>query len=67
MIEGMERVPAYGLQPGDVISSGETVVQTYAGVRTPRGKLHVVLDDPKGFRRCAIWGKYTLIGRRERV
>ena len=65
MLPGIERVEAYGLRPGDVITSGETVVETYAGARTPRGKLHVVLDGPRG-RRCAMWGKYTLIGRRER-
>lgn len=66
MREGIERVPAYGLRPGDVVSSGETVVETYAGIRTPRGKLQVVLDGPRG-RRSAIWGRYTLIGRQERV
>jgi hypothetical protein len=66
MQQGWERVAAYGLQRGDVISSGETVVETYAGALTPRGKLYVVLDGPRG-RRCALWGKYTLIGRRERT
>lgn len=66
MREGMERVPAYGLRPGDIISSGETVVETYAGARTPRGKLHVILDSERG-RRCALWGRYTLIGREARA
>lgn len=58
-----DRIPAYALQLGDIVGSGEKVAQTYAGVRTPRGKIHVVLDGPKG-RRVALWGKFTIVGAR---
>lgn len=56
-----ERIAAYALQPGDVVGSGEKVVQTYVGARTPPRKVHVILDGPRG-RRTALWGKFTIIG-----
>jgi hypothetical protein len=57
------KVVARYLQPGDVTGSGETVVQTSAGVRTPRGRIEVVLEKG-GKRRLALWGVSTTIGVR---
>ncbi len=54
------RVCARYLQAGDVTGSGETVIQTSAGVRTPRGKVEVILEKD-GKRRMAIWGASTTI------
>jgi hypothetical protein len=54
------RVAARHMQAGDVIGSGETVVRVSAGVRTPRGKVEVLLDRG-GRRRLATWGAYTVI------
>ena len=54
------KVCARYLMPGDVIGSGETVKQTSAGVRTPRGKIEIVLEKD-GKRRLAIWGASTTI------
>ncbi len=56
----MTRVVARYLRPGDVTGSGETVIQTSAGVRTPRGKIEIVLEK-NGQRRLAIWGASTTI------
>ena len=56
-----QRIAAHALQPGDVVGSGDVVVQTYVGARTPPRKIHVVLDTPRG-RRTSLWGKYTIIG-----
>jgi hypothetical protein len=55
------KVQAQHLQPGDIVGSGEKVVRVSAGVRTPRGKVDVVLDSAD-FHRCAVWGRYTMIG-----
>ena len=54
------KVPARSLMTGDRVSSGETVVNVSAGVRTPRGKVEIILQ--KGDRRrCAVWGAHTII------
>jgi hypothetical protein len=54
------KMPARHLQPGDQVDSGETIVSVSAGVRTPRGKVEVVLQKHDR-RRCAIWGAHTII------
>jgi hypothetical protein len=47
---------------GDTVSgSGETIVCVSVGVRTPRGKVDVVLEK-NGRRRTATWGASTIIG-----
>jgi hypothetical protein len=56
------RVQARVLQPGDIVGTGETIVSVSAGVRTPRGKVEVVLTKADGHRRMSIWGAYTMIG-----
>lgn len=61
------KVQAQHLQPGDIIGSGEKVISNpQAGVRTPKGKVEVLLetyrvDGSKMFTRLATWGKYTMI------
>ena len=54
------KVQAMSLQPGDKVGSGEIVLQTSQGVRTPPGKIEVVLAK-EGKSRLAVWGKYTMI------
>ena len=54
------KVPARYLIPGDQVGSGEIVAGVSAGVRTPRGKVEVILEKD-GRRRCAIWGASTAI------
>jgi hypothetical protein len=57
------KIPARYLTSGDQVGSGETVVSVSAGVRTPRGKVEVILE--KGERsRFAVWGAHTLINVR---
>lgn len=46
--------------PGDCAGSGETVVSVSARVRTPRGKVDVILDRG-GKSRAATWGAHTEI------
>lgn len=58
-----QKVSARFMQKGDVVGSGETVVNVSAGVRTPRGKVEVTLEKD-GERRLAVWGAYTLINVR---
>jgi hypothetical protein len=53
-------IPARTLLNGDQVGSGETIVNVSAGVRTPRGKVEVVLEKG-GRRRSAIWGASTVI------
>lgn len=64
--KAVTRVPAHALQPGDLVGSGETVARhPSAGVRTPRGKVEVVLvreRDGALVHRVALWGRHTLIG-----
>ena len=60
MTNPTSKVCARYLQAGDVVGSGETVIQTSAGVRTPRGKIEVILEKD-GKRRLAIWGASTTI------
>jgi hypothetical protein len=55
------RVQAQYLKPGDVtLSTGETVVRVFAGIRTPVGKVEVTLTDGERIRR-ATWGAHTEI------
>jgi len=54
------KVCARYLRPGDVTGSGETIIKTSAGTKTPRGKIEVVLERD-GKRRLAIWGASTTI------
>lgn len=57
----MIRVPADTLQPGDVTrGTGETVIRVSAGVRTPSGKVDVVLEK-NGRQRTATWRSRTVI------
>ena len=51
---------AQHLQPGDVVGSGETIVSIQAGLRTPKGKVEVVLFR-NGYSRLAFWSKHTFI------
>jgi len=57
------QVAARSLIAGDVVGSGETIVSIQRGVRTPAGKVEVVLDKG-GIRRHSIWGASTLINAR---
>jgi hypothetical protein len=57
------KVQARYLQSGDQVGSGEIVTWVGAGVRTPRGKVEVVLEKD-GSRRLAIWGASTTINVR---
>jgi hypothetical protein len=54
------KAPARHLMAGDRVGSGETIVSVSAGIRTPRGKVEVVLEKGER-RRCAIWGAHTVI------
>lgn len=53
------KVQAQHLQPGDIVGSGEEVLSISAGIKTPAGKIDVVLYNDHG--RRAVWGKYTMI------
>jgi MOSC domain-containing protein YiiM len=55
-----EKVQARNLQPGDRVGSGEIVLSVSAGVRTPCGKVEVVLEK-NGRARMSLWGSHTLI------
>lgn len=57
----MIRVQARALQQGDVVGSGETVAWVGVGVRTPAGRVEVILDKD-GRRRIALWRAGTMIG-----
>jgi hypothetical protein len=64
MTESTTKVAARYLRPGDVVGSGETVVYTSAGAKTPRGKIGVLLQNVDGKRRSALWGASTTINVR---
>lgn len=56
-----EQILARYLRHGDVTAgSGETIVNVSAGVRTPRGKVDVVLAK-NGRQRVAQWGASTMV------
>jgi hypothetical protein len=55
-MQPLTKTPARYLHPGDVTGSGETVRTVSAGVRTPRGKVEVILEKD-GRRRMAVWGR----------
>lgn len=64
------KVQAQHLQSGDVVGSGETVVQCYDSLANPPGKITVALRrtirDKNGQslgtkERSSYWGKYTMI------
>jgi hypothetical protein len=54
------KVAARYLAAGDQVGSGEIVVWSGIGARTPRGKVEVILEKA-GARRLAIWGASTQI------
>lgn len=54
------KVAARYLLAGDRVGSGETIVWSGIGARTPRGKVEVILEKD-GARRLAIWGASTTI------
>lgn len=55
------KLPVSVLRAGDVTAATrETVVNVSAGVRTPRGKMDVVLEKD-GRRYTRVWGRHTLI------
>lgn len=54
------KAPARCLLAGDQVGSGEIVVSVSAGIRTPRGKVEVVLRKGER-RRLTIWGANTII------
>lgn len=54
------KVAARYLAAGDLVGSGETVIWSGAGVRTPRGKVEVILEKGER-RRVAFWGASTQI------
>lgn len=54
------RVQAQHLQPGDIVGSGEKVLSCGVSIRTPKGKIAVLLDKD-GSARSGYWGKYTII------
>ena len=61
------RIPVHALQPGDVMSgSSETVIAISAGVRTPPGKMDVVLEK-NGRRRSSEWRRHTMVNILERA
>lgn len=56
------KVPTYALRSGDITwGTGEVILSVSAGLRTPRGKMDVILEK-NGRRRTATWGRHTLIG-----
>lgn len=55
------KIQAQHLQPGDIVGSGEKIVHVSAGVRTPKGKVDVLLKNGEASR-WSQWGKYTMIG-----
>lgn len=55
------KLPVHVLRAGDVTTATrETVINVSAGVRTPRGKMDVVLEKD-GRRYARVWGRNTLI------
>jgi hypothetical protein len=59
----IEKIQARALQVGDLVGSGETVKGVAAGLRTPRGKVEVILEKD-GRTRMSLWGAYTMINVR---
>lgn len=63
------KVQAQHMQPGDVVGSGERVQAVWEDVRTPSGKINVLLaktvvshgKELPVMPRKALWGKYTQI------
>lgn len=56
------KVQAASLQIGDIVGSGEKVISVQAGVKTPKGKVEVMLENAaKHYMRTALWGSYTMI------
>lgn len=62
----MARKQVCQLVPGDIMSgSGEKIIrQPNVDSKTPSGKMMVYLEGKYG-RRCAIWGKHTVVGVEE--
>lgn len=63
LTQPLTKTPARYLHPRNVTASGETVRNVSAGVRTPRGKVEVILEKP-GRSRLAVWAASTVIGVR---
>lgn len=56
------KLQAQHLQVGDIVGSGEKVVHVSAGVRTPKGKVDIMLKNLNTEQgRWSQWGKYTMI------
>lgn len=57
------KIPAANLQSGDYLPmTKSTVVSNLgAGLRTPAGKIELVLSNSKGAKRLAVWGARTEI------
>lgn len=56
------KVRARDAQPGDVLrGTGETVTGVGAGLRTPKGKVEVILQNAAGYRRLVVWGAATTV------
>ncbi len=61
-----EKLRVHQLRAGDVLrGSGETIVSASAGIKTPAGKIDVVLSKGER-RRCAAWGKHTIVSIEDR-
>lgn len=56
----LHKVAARYLSQGDQVGSGETIIWVGRGVRTPSGKVEVILEK-EGRRRTSIWGASTVI------
>jgi hypothetical protein len=57
------------LRVGDVLSGtgGKVVSAPTSGLKTPPGKIEVVIEYPNGRKIGKIWGKYTVVGIRPAV
>lgn len=56
-------VPVRDLKPGDVLTSGATVLSNpYTSVSCPKGKTHIDIRYESGKTVMATWGKSTTVG-----
>ena len=61
-----QKVPAWALQRGDLVGSGEVIVSAGAHLKTPRGMVEVVLEKD-GRSRSALWNAHTIVSIRRAV
>jgi hypothetical protein len=54
------KVCARYLRPGDVTGSGETVIKTSAGTKTPRNKIEVTIEKDGKRRRVTVGASTTI-------